>query len=130
MVASAAMDRCDFIKIVIAGGVASSLGCPADTRRGGPARADGGGSAPAQSLRAEINTWCHAVRDGTEFRMPRSSRHVPVVIVGGGAAGLMAARALGDRHYLLIEKEPVVGGNATGGSWRGVGFSSGTSRRR
>src|SRR5712692_4291839 len=127
MVASAAMDRRDFIKIVIAGSVASSLGCPADSRRGGPARAGGGGPAPAQSLRSETNTWCHAVRDGAEFRMPRASRHVPVVIVGGGAAGLMAGRALGDRHYLLIEKEPTVGGNATGGNWRGVGFSSGSS---
>jgi protoporphyrinogen oxidase len=47
--------------------------------------------------------------------------------VGAGPAGLAAARALGDLPHLLIEKEPEVGGNATGGSWRGVGFSSGTS---
>jgi hypothetical protein len=41
--------------------------------------------------------------------------------------GLAAARELGSRPYLLIEKETWVGGNATGEAWHGVGFSTGTS---
>ncbi len=130
MVASGPMDRRDFIKIVVSGSLAS-LGCPdAAFKSAAPAagvRSGPPGGLPEETVRAEINAWCHAVRDGAGFRTPRPSRHVAVVIVGGGAAGLMAARTLGDRPYLLIEKEPDIGGNATGGSWRGVGFSSGAS---
>jgi monoamine oxidase len=114
------MDRRDFVKIVITGSLAS-LGCPVPSSRD---RRAGG---PEPRVSAEINTHCHAVRDGAEFKMPRPARHLPVVIVGGGPAGLTAARELGDLPYLLIEKEPWVGGNATGGSWRGVGYSTGTS---
>ena len=121
------MDRRDFIKIVITGSLLSSAGCPqAPSRRGG-ARPAGGASGSSPSVSAEVNRYCHAVRDGAEVRLPRPSRHLPVVIVGGGAAGLIAARELGDLQYLLIEKEPNVGGNATGGSWRDVGFSTGAS---
>jgi monoamine oxidase len=114
------MDRRDFIKIVVTGSLAS-LGCP------GAARREGGAGPPNPALSAETSTVCHAVRDGAAFRPPRPSRHLPVVIVGGGAAGLAAAHALGDLQHFLIEKEAQVGGNATGGSWRSVGFSSGTS---
>lgn len=123
------MERRDFIKIVITGSLASSLGCRGGTPGASrPAGHDAGGApAPEPAVRAEINAFCHAVRDGAEFKRPRPARHVPVVIIGGGAAGLAAADALGSLPYLLIEKEPTLGGNATGGSWRGVGFSSGTS---
>ncbi|HEX9427617.1 MAG TPA: FAD-dependent oxidoreductase [Candidatus Polarisedimenticolia bacterium] len=123
------MERRDFIKIVITGSLASSLGCRGGASGGTrpAAEAAGGAAAPETSVRAEINAFCHAVRDGAEFKRPRPARHVPVVIVGGGAAGLAAAEALGTVPALLIEKEPTLGGNATGGSWRGVGYSSGTS---
>jgi Flavin containing amine oxidoreductase len=127
------MDRRDFVRIVITGSLASSLGCRA--REGGHGSAGqgetAGGSArrtaPGQRVSAELNAWCHAIRDGAEVRRPRPSGHVPIVIVGGGAAGLMAARTLGDRPYLLLEKEPSAGGNATGDAWRGVGYSTGAS---
>ncbi|HZM68965.1 MAG TPA: FAD-dependent oxidoreductase [Candidatus Cryosericum sp.] len=122
------MHRRDFIKIVVSGSLVS-LACPRgrDSSRGAIAPASAPASGPSPALSTEENAACHAVRDGTEFRLPRPSRHVAIAIVGAGPAGLAAARALGDRPYVLIEKEAQVGGNATGGSWRGVGYSSGTS---
>jgi len=118
------MDRRDFIKIAVTGSLAS-LACPRGREPGRPA--EPAGATPAPRLIAEGSAVCHAVRDGAGLSLPRPSRHLPIVIVGGGPAGLAAARALSDRPYLLIEKEAQVGGNATGGSWRGVGFSDGTS---
>lgn len=117
------LDRRDFIRIVVTG----SLGVTACRAPGGGAETADAGAPPATGLAREGFAICHAVRDGETFRMPAPSRHLPVVIVGGGAAGLFAARELGDRPFLLLEKEAEVGGNATGGSWRGVGYSSGTS---
>ena len=141
------LDRRDFIRIVVTGslgvtacrapgGGAGASGAGADAGAGGGAGAAATADAaaatpgtvpPATGLSRETLAICHAVRDGETFRMPVPSRHLPVVIVGGGAAGLFAARELGDRPFLLLEKEAEVGGNATGGSWRGVGYSSGTS---
>lgn len=61
----------------------------------------------------------HRLRDGGgAFDAPRRTVRVPVVIVGGGIAGLSAAwrltrRGLGD--FVLLEMEPDAGGNAAWG---------------
>ena len=59
----------------------------------------------------------HRVRDGG-LPVPTETEETGVVIVGGGIAGLAAARRLhrhGRRDFVLLELEPTVGGNATSG---------------
>jgi monoamine oxidase len=121
------MRRRDFVRIVVTGSIAS-LACPRGAPAGAAATASPAAAhVPEPALSPETWAACHALRDGTVFPAPPPSRHIPVVIVGGGMAGLAAARELGSRPYLLIEKESWIGGNATGEAWRGVGFSTGTS---
>jgi glycine/D-amino acid oxidase-like deaminating enzyme len=60
----------------------------------------------------------HGLRDGARWPAPRTTRRVPVVIVGGGIAGLSAAWQLerrGFHDFVLLELEREVGGNARGG---------------
>src|SRR5262249_18070830 len=55
---------------------------------------------------------CHQVRDGKVFTKPPVSARHDVVVGGGGMSGLTAAYALQKRDFLLLEKEPHLGGNA------------------
>jgi glycine/D-amino acid oxidase-like deaminating enzyme len=60
----------------------------------------------------------HRLRDGVPTSPPKRVRRVPVVIVGGGIAGLSAAWQLqrrGFHDFVLYEMEREVGGNARGG---------------
>jgi glycine/D-amino acid oxidase-like deaminating enzyme len=60
----------------------------------------------------------HQLRDGAPFPAPRQTRTSPVVIVGGGIAGLSAAWRLGKRgmrDFVVLEMEPTAGGNARWG---------------
>ena len=59
----------------------------------------------------------HRLRDGN-FPAPSETLEADIVIVGGGIAGLAAARRFGQRNmrdFLLIELEREVGGNAASG---------------
>lgn len=59
----------------------------------------------------------HRVRD-RGWEMPRERERVPIVIVGGGIAGLSAAWWLeraGCRDYVLLEMTRQAGGNSVGG---------------
>lgn len=62
----------------------------------------------------------HRLRDGESIDVPRDRwEDVPVVIVGGGAAGLTAAwrfESAGFGSYALLELDPVAGGTAKSGS--------------
>lgn len=60
----------------------------------------------------------HRLRDGFAFREPRETVRVPIVIVGGGIAGLSAAWRLhkkGFHDFVLLEMEPEAGGNSRWG---------------
>ncbi len=67
----------------------------------------------------ESQTSGHAIRDRHVLAAPRHSRRVPVVIVGGGMAGLSAAWWLdkrGFRDFVILEMEKEAGGNSRYGS--------------
>jgi glycine/D-amino acid oxidase-like deaminating enzyme len=60
----------------------------------------------------------HKIRDHAAFASPKQTRKIPLVIVGGGCAGLSAAWRLqkkGFRDFVLLEMEPQAGGNARWG---------------
>ncbi|MEZ5403033.1 MAG: FAD-dependent oxidoreductase [Bryobacteraceae bacterium] len=60
----------------------------------------------------------HRLRDGGAFPAPKRTERVPVVIAGGGIAGLSAAWRLskrGFRDFILLEMEREAGGNSRGG---------------
>jgi hypothetical protein len=60
----------------------------------------------------------HRLRDKIPFAAPKQEIRIPVVIVGGGCAGLSAAWRLnkkGFRDFVLLEMEQQIGGNARWG---------------
>jgi hypothetical protein len=60
----------------------------------------------------------HRLRDHAGFKAPAQQVRVPIVIVGGGIAGLSAAWRLDRRKFhdfVLLEMEPQAGGNARWG---------------
>ncbi|HYP13310.1 MAG TPA: FAD/NAD(P)-binding protein, partial [Bryobacteraceae bacterium] len=60
----------------------------------------------------------HQIRDRSLASTPRQQVMIPVVIVGGGIAGLSAAwrfEKRGFQDYLLLEMEPQAGGNSRSG---------------
>ena len=67
----------------------------------------------------------HTLRDGFAegTRLPARTRQAQVLILGGGVAGLAAARALrlrGQEDFALLELEDSAGGNARGGMVGGI----------
>jgi len=64
------------------------------------------------NVSGETFSVCHHVRDGHAFPRATEYRSHDIVIVGGGMSGLTAAHVLRDRDVLLLDKEPIWGGNA------------------
>jgi phytoene dehydrogenase-like protein len=109
----ASLSRRAFVAGAALGG-AALLGAPAliGLRRKSPrplagALVDDGGAAG------------HALRDGRAAAPARRAVRVPVVVVGGGAAGLSAGwwlRRAGMHDFVLLELARETGGNARGGA--------------
>jgi hypothetical protein len=68
----------------------------------------------------------HRLRDGLRVEVPPDAwTNIPIVIVGGGVAGLTAAWHLqksGFQNFALIEIESAPGGTSRSGSSRGISF--------
>src|SRR5512132_3659221 len=61
----------------------------------------------------------HRLRDRTPFKVPAQKVRIPLVIVGGGMAGLSAAWRLdkaGFRDFTLLEMAAQAGGNSRSGA--------------
>jgi monoamine oxidase len=111
--------RRDFLKFIVTGSVAA--GCPVDlSLLAGP-------DAPTPEVGGDHFEICHQVRDGHTFAKPPVSKRYDIVIVGGGISGLSAAYFLQKHDFLLLEKEPHWGGNATMGDYGGQLFCTGSA---
>lgn len=117
------LTRRSFIKWVLGSAVAMACPFPGSARE----RTELDKSNRRRRLTSESNEVCHQVRDGLELPKPAPSRSVDVVIVGAGPAGIAAADALGGGDFLVLEKEPRVGGNAQAESWNGLQYCTGSA---
>ena len=118
------------IKYIIGGAAAAACPFPSSARPpagGSVHEAPRVGRGLNTTLGSESNTICHQVRDGTVFRLPKASKEYDVVIIGGGASGLCSAYRLRDTNFLLLEKEPRLGGNAISEQWNGRWYSTGAA---
>ena len=81
---------------------------------------------PPGSIVGASDVFGHRLRDGVQIEVPRDAwTDVPVVIVGGGIAGLSAARRLSKsafEDFVLIELESAPGGTSRSGSNQHISF--------
>jgi glycine/D-amino acid oxidase-like deaminating enzyme len=81
---------------------------------------------PAGEIVGTSDVFGHQLRDGLRVEVaPDAWSEVPVVIVGGGVAGLTAAwrlKSAGFSNFVLIELETAPGGTSRSGSHRSISF--------
>ena len=81
---------------------------------------------PAGAIVGASDVFGHRLRDGGRVEVPQDAwSNVPLVIVGGGVAGLTAAWRLqnsGFKDFVLIELESAPGGTSRSGSNRLISF--------
>jgi glycine/D-amino acid oxidase-like deaminating enzyme len=81
---------------------------------------------PAGTIVGASDVFGHRLRDGLPLSVPADAwTNVPVIIIGGGIAGLSAARRLrksGFEDFVLIELEKAPGGTSRSGSTQNISF--------
>src|ERR1044072_1553631 len=81
---------------------------------------------PAGEIVVASDVFGHRLRDGLHVEIPADAwSNIPLVIVGGGVAGLTAAWRLqnsGFKDFILIELESAPGGTSRSGSNRTISF--------
>lgn len=116
------LSRRSFIRWVLASGAAMSCPFPGSGEEQGAAP----GAVP-QRLKSEEKATCHRVREGDKLPAPQASRSADLVIVGAGPSGLAAADRAQGADFLLLEKEPQIGGNCHAEEWEGAYYSTGAA---
>lgn len=101
------------------------MGCPVPMKASAEGKPKD--AAPGPLLHSESHAVCHQVRDGDRLPAAPVSRKVDLVIVGGGPSGLAAADRAQDADFLLLEKEPHLGGNALTEEWEGKRYCTGSA---
>ncbi len=81
---------------------------------------------PAGEIVGTSDVFGHRLRDGLRVEVPQDAwSNVPIVIVGGGVAGLTAAwrlKSAGFNDFVLIELENAPGGTSRSGSNHSISF--------
>jgi NAD(P)-binding Rossmann-like domain len=81
---------------------------------------------PAGTIVGASDVFGHRLRDGVQIQVPADAwTNIPIVIVGGGVAGLSAARRLsksGFEDFVLLELEKAPGGTSRSGSTQDISF--------
>src|SRR5438045_172945 len=81
---------------------------------------------PAGEIVGPSDAFGHRLRDGLHVEVPQDAwTNVPVVIVGGGVAGLTAAWRFQNSaftNFILVELENAPGGTSRSGSNRSISF--------
>ena len=59
--------------------------------------------------------------------LPEPGDPVPLVVIGGGIAGLSSAYLLREHRPVVLEQAPRFGGNSRGEAWRGIDYATGAA---
>lgn len=81
---------------------------------------------PGGTIVGASDVFGHRIRDGVPIQVPKDAWiDMPIVIVGGGIAGLSAAKRLlrsGFKDFVLLELESAPGGTSRSGSTQNISF--------
>ena len=120
------LHRRDWLKVAGAGlAGAAGIGVLSGCQPAAPALADlpGGFMGVALERGHSLRPFWQRLAQGIELPAPAAVHRAPVVIAGGGMAGLAAARALelaGVQEAVLIDTQTAMGGNSQGGQLKGI----------